>query len=155
MVHAAIQRSALPDSSNYAEFMQVAALRAGLVDPRQRESAIKEASEMLKRLAQHELWAEIRTAEQAQREIPFTAFDPSGQVQSGQIDLLWRGSDGWEIVDFKTDALRDQEDRIEATERHRLQVERYVRSAAAILGEIPRGRLCFLDAAGQVELVEI
>jgi len=76
-------------------------------------------------------------------------------VQSGQIDLLWRDPGGWKIVDFKTDTLRSDEDLEEAIARHRGQVERYVRSAANILGEKPMGMLCFLDSREQVELVEI
>lgn len=155
MVHSAIQRSSLPETPGYPDFMQIAALRAGLVDPVQRESAIDEATAMLKRLAEHTLWIELSAAEQVQQEIPFTTFDPSGQVQSGQIDVLWRGKDGWEIVDFKTDRLQNEDDLTAAKKRHHAQVERYVRSAAAILGETPRGRLCFLDAAGAVALVEV
>lgn len=155
LVHAAIQRSALPGSDGFDEFLEVEAYRVGLVDPGQRQAAMQAAAEMLGRLEQHALWAEIRSAEQAQREIPFTTFDRSGQVQSGQIDLLWRNAEGWQIVDFKTDALADEADRIEATDRHRGQVERYVRAAANILGEPPRGHLCFLDSAGRVELVDV
>jgi ATP-dependent helicase/nuclease subunit A len=155
MVHAAIQRSSVPGKPGHERFLENEALRAGLVDPRQRQAAIQEASQMLGRLAGHALWAEIQAAQIAQREIPFTTFDSLGQVQSGQIDLLWRGPQGWQIVDFKTDALRDEADLPAAVERHRRQVERYVRSASNILGEPPRGMLCFLDFRGEVELVEV
>ena len=58
-------------------------------------------------------------------------------------------------MDFKTDTLRDQADLAAAVDRHRKQVERYVRCAAGLLGEKPLGMLCFLDAAGQVGVVEI
>lgn len=155
IVHAAIQRSAMPGGMGYERFMENEAFRAGLVDERQRRAAIQESTEMLRRLAAHPLWEEISAAEGAQHEIPFTAFDAAGQVQSGQIDLLLRGRDGWRIVDFKTDALRSSADLETAVARHREQVERYVRSAARILGEQPRGALCFLDAEGGVALVEV
>jgi len=155
MVHAAIQRSAMPGSAGYEPFMENEAFGAGLVDQRQRAAAVAESTEMLGRLATHALWEEIGPAEAAQREIPFTTSDPADQVQSGQIDLLWRGEQGWKIVDFKTDALRSEADLPAAVERHRKQVERYVRSAASILGEKPRGMLCFLDAVGAVQVVEL
>jgi hypothetical protein len=155
IVHAAIQRSAMPGSAGYDRFMEIEAFRAGLVNEQQRRAAVEESTEMLGRLAAHALWEEINAAEGAQREIPFTTSDPAGQVQSGQIDLLWRGEQGWRIVDFKTDALRSEADLAAAIERHRKQVERYVRSAASILGETPLGMLCFLDAQGGVKLVEV
>ncbi len=155
IVHAAIQRSAMPGSAGYDRFMENEAFRAGLVDPRQRQVAVAESTEMLGRLAAHALWEEIRAAQGAQREVPFTAFDPAGQVQSGQIDLLWRAERGWKIVDFKTDKLQGEADLAAAVERHRKQVERYVRSAASILGVAPQGMLCFLDADGEVHLVEV
>jgi ATP-dependent helicase/nuclease subunit A len=157
IVHAAIQRSAMPGSDGYQRFIENEALRAGLVDERQRAAAIAESTQMLARLAAHPLWQEVRSAPEAQPEIPFTAFDAAGLVQSGQIDLLWRGAAGWEIVDFKTDALRSQSDLQAAVDRHRRsrQVQRYVEAAAHILGETPRGRLCFLDARGEVTLVDV
>ncbi len=42
-----------------------------------------------------------------------------------------------------------------APERHKGQVERYILSAANILGEQPIGMLCFLDSSELVELVEV
>ena len=155
MVHAAIQRRAMPDSAVHERFLENEAFRAGLVDPLQREAAISESSELLQRLAAHSLWAKISSADEVQHEITFTTSDPEGTVQSGQIDLLWRDEGGWKIVDFKTDTLRDDDDLAEAVKRHRTQVERYVRSAANILGEQPQGMLCFLDSQKQVELVEV
>jgi ATP-dependent helicase/nuclease subunit A len=155
IVHAAIQRSVMPGSPGYDRFMENEAFRVGLVDERQRRAAVEESTQMLGRLAAHSLWQELESAPEAQREIPFTAFDSAGQVQSGQIDLLWRNSEGWQIVDFKTDALRDEAGLREAVDRHRGQVKRYVESAVRILGETPRGRLCFLDAGGEVKLEDI
>lgn len=155
IVHAAIQRKTMPGSDGYERFMENECIRAGLVDSGQREAAIREATELLRRLAAHELWAEIGSAEDVQHEIPFTTSDPEGVVQSGQIDLLWRDAGRWKIVDFKTDTLRDDDDLEAAVKRHRGQVERYVRSAANILGEQPVGMLCFLDLQEQVKLVEI
>jgi ATP-dependent exoDNAse (exonuclease V) beta subunit len=155
MVHAAIQRGAMPGSAGHERFLENEAFRAGLVDPFQREAAIRESSELLQRLAAHSLWEEIGSADQVQHEIPFTTSDSEGTVQSGQIDLLWRDAGGWKIVDFKTDTLLDEADLAAAVQRHRKQVERYVRSAANILGDQPVGMLCFLDSQEQVELVEI
>jgi ATP-dependent helicase/nuclease subunit A len=155
MVHAAIQRGAMPGSAVYERFLENEAFRAGLVDASQHQAAISESTELLERLAAHDLWIEIGSAQNVQHEIPFTTSDPEGVVQSGQIDLLWRDAEGWKIVDFKTDTLRSDEDLEAAITRHRKQVERYVRSAANILGEQPIGMLCFLDSQEQVELVEV
>ena len=155
IVHAAIQRRAMPGSTMHESFLENEAFRSGLVDPSQRQAAVRESSELLGRLEAHSLWAEIKAAEEIQHEIPFTTSDSEGMVQSGQIDLLWRDEGGWKIVDFKTDTLRSDEDLEAAIERHKGQVERYVRSAANILGEKPIGLLCFLDSSENVELVEV
>ncbi len=155
IIHAAIQRSMMPGSPGYERFIENEAFRAGLVDVRHRRAAIEESSELLSRLAAHELWAEVSAAQVAQHEIPFTTSDGQGQVRSGKIDLLWRGPEGWKIVDFKTDTLRDEADLRAAVDWHRNQVERYVRCAAGLLGEKPLGLLCFLDAEGEMKLVEI
>ncbi|MFV2043723.1 MAG: UvrD-helicase domain-containing protein [Anaerolineales bacterium] len=155
IVHAAIQRQVMPGSDGYQRFVENEAFSSGLIDSGQRQAAIRETTELLERLAAHPLWAEIAQAQEVQREIPFTSADSEGQVRSGQIDLLWRGVQGWKLVDFKTDTLRDEAQLAEAVERHRGQVERYVRSAADILGEEPAGMLCFLDASNRVKLVEI
>jgi ATP-dependent helicase/nuclease subunit A len=155
IVHAAIQRRAMPGSAMHESFLENEAFRSGLVDPSQRQAAVRESSELLGRLETHSLWAEITAAEEIQHEIPFTTSDSEGTVQSGQIDLLWRDEGGWKIVDFKTDTLRSDEDLEAAVTRHRKQVERYVRSAANILGEKPIGMLCFLDSQERVELVKV
>jgi len=155
IVHAAIQRLAIPGSPGFERFIENEALRAGLVDTRQRHAAIEESAELLGRLVAHELWTEVRAAEDAQHEIPFTISDPQGQVQSGQIDLLWRGPQGWKLVDFKIDRLREETELPAAVKYHAPQVERYIRCAASLLGEKPIGLLCFLDALGGVRLVEV
>ncbi len=155
IVHAAIQRSALPGSPGYERFIENEALRAGLVDRRQRLAAIEESAELLARLESHELWTEVSAADGAQHEIPFTISDPRGQVQSGQIDLLWRGPQGWKLVDFKSDRLGDESELQTAVKFHSPQVERYIRCAATLLGEKPVGFLCFLDALGEVRLVQV
>lgn len=94
-----------------------------LVDGAQQEIAIREATELLGRLAAHSLWVEIGEADVVRHEIPFTTSDLEGMVQSGQIELLWRDAEGWKIVDFKTDTLRSEDDLAEGIERHRRQVE--------------------------------
>ena len=110
IVHAAIQRRAMPGNAVHDRFLEHEAFRSGLVDPSQREAAVRESSELLGRLETHSLWAEITAADEIQHEIPFTTSDSEGMVQSGQIDLLWRDEVGWKIVDFKTDTLRNDED---------------------------------------------
>jgi ATP-dependent exoDNAse (exonuclease V) beta subunit len=155
MVHAAIQRGVMPGSSEFERFMENEAFEAGLVDRRQRRAAIRESGKLLERWATHPLRAEIDSVEEVQREIPFMTVNPDGRVESGQIDLLWRGPGGWRLVDFKTDTLRNEAELNAAVEEHRGQVERYIRCAADLLGVRPVGLLCFLDAVGEVHLVEL
>jgi len=86
------------------------------------------------------------------REVPVGA--PSGgQVLEGFIDLLFQTSEGYEIVDYKTDDLR--EDELEGRmDRYRIQGDAYAELVRAITGMTPVAVSFVFVSAGRVVRIE-
>ncbi len=74
-------------------------------------------------------------------------------AETGYIDLLFRDENGWQLVDFKTDAIYSEEHRAWLVVEYAGQMRRYVGAVEALLGERPRVRICFLDNRGRVGVV--
>lgn len=151
MVHAAAARRLPAGSDEARRVLKAAALREGLVDPKQRNEGIEEADRLLARLQGHRVWKELESATEAHREVPYTWQPPGGRPpDSGVIDVLYRVDDEWRLVDFKTDEIHSAEDREEAVSKYRRQIRRYRAAAASLLGGPVRGSLVFLDDQGDV-----
>jgi ATP-dependent helicase/nuclease subunit A len=120
-----------------------------------RERAIREAEKLLGRFQEHDVFLEIDAASERMHEIPYTRPHPTWGSDSGRIDLLYRVNGAWRLIDFKTDEIRDDDDLANALNEHRPQVGRYAEAVQQLLGETPQAALCFLDAMGEVKLVNI
>jgi ATP-dependent helicase/nuclease subunit A len=153
LVHEAIRSWIFPDDSELKPLLEMSALAHGLIDPGQRERAIREAEKLLGRFREHDVFLEIDAASERMHEIPYTRPHPTWGSDSGRIDLLYRVNGAWRLIDFKTDEIRDDDDLANALEEHRLQVGRYVAAVQQLLGEMPQASLCFLDAIGEVKVV--
>ena len=88
-----------------------------------------------------EWWTAITGASRVLTEVPFTVTEVENgysYVVSGVVDLAFRTSNGWIIIDYKTDAVSDQV----LVERHRDQVAAYVRAWQQIFpGETCEGAI--------------
>jgi ATP-dependent exoDNAse (exonuclease V) beta subunit len=155
MVHEAIRCWLFPEDHELDALLEAEALSEGLVEPRQRENAIRESKTLLTRLREHVLWEEIYNASERLHEVPYTRLLPDSRIDSGRIDLLYRLKNGWKLIDFKTDELRDQEALEGAVEEYRPQVTRYAQAVRDLLDSEPEIFLCFLDMQGDIELVGI
>jgi ATP-dependent exoDNAse (exonuclease V) beta subunit len=124
------------------------------VDDQQKAQALDAAEGLLKRLQTHPLHAEIEAAAECHHEVPYSLLK-SGRSESGFIDVLYRNSRGWNLLDFKSDALQTLGDLEAAVEKHLPQMRRYRDAVRATLGELPRVRLCFLDCQGAIEVVDV
>ena len=51
----------------------------------------------------HAVFDGARQAARCRREVPITWRDPEGLLVEGVIDLAFEQTDGWTVVDFKTD----------------------------------------------------
>ena len=147
LVHEALRRWRFPDRAEFETFLYPHALATGLTDPREITAAISEARRLVERFQAHELYAEMNNAERF-HELPYTH-----QGDAGVIDVLYRASAMWRVVDFKTDEIRDEEKLQEKIEEYREQVMRYADAVSNLVSVKPQASLCFLDAFGTVRVV--
>lgn len=155
MVHAAIERWLFPEDVRLDALLETTALNEGLVDPQQRQQAIRETKKLLARLQDHPLWAEINGAQERHHEVPYTWRAAGEKTDSGKIDLLFRIGGNWQLVDFKTDELGDEGALERAVAEHRPQIERYARAIWRLLRCEPAATFCFLDYQGHVHLESV
>ncbi len=153
MVHEALHSWRFPDDPALEPLLEAVALQERLVDPGQRRRALREAAQLLARLRAHPRWRSMDEAEQRLHELPYARMDR--YLDSGRIDLLVKLENGWHIVDFKTDELKDQEALEQALRRYRHQLSRYKAAVVDLMGVQPVAEICFLDAMGEVAWIEI
>ena len=94
---------------------------------------MRRAIELLERLRRHPLREEINTAQERFTEFPYSS-QVEGRMEYRVIDLLYRTENGWYIVDFKTDLIRDAVHREELLQEYLPQVERYKEALKLLLG---------------------
>lgn len=93
----------------------------------------------------------VRLAAQARhwREV-YVGVPESEGVLEGFIDLLYEDGEGLSIVDYKTDAWRDETDLQDKVDRYRVQMQAYSRAVRETVGkEITGTTLLFLSRDGQ------
>jgi hypothetical protein len=156
LVHEALRRWRFPGDAGYDVLMSAAARAAGLIDAEQAEPHMQRAAELLARFRQDPGWIDLNAAQRDGRlrhEIPY--MHPTGGA--GVMDLLYQDVAGeWQIVDFKTDAVADQEEAEQLIlDDYGDQLRRYLRAAAALLGRRARARLCWFDLAGRIQWQEV
>jgi ATP-dependent helicase/nuclease subunit A len=74
------------------------------------------------------------------REQPFTCRI-DGELVTGRVDLAYRTSGRWTLIDFKTAHLSDP---IEARERYGAQLGLYKKALAMLTGEPVQAALCLV-----------
>jgi ATP-dependent helicase/nuclease subunit A len=89
---------------------------------------LPEAVDLVERVMASKLWQQVRAAEERYVEVPFAVAKPGQDgrpvVLQGVIDLAFRTTDGWKIVDHKTDQLALPDGR-ELVEKYAEQLEAY------------------------------
>jgi ATP-dependent helicase/nuclease subunit A len=151
MVHKAIELWLFPGNVRLTPMLETAALNAGLVQPEQRQAAVRTASRLLERLQKHPLFTEIETAAERYHEAPYSRM-VSGRTETGYIDILLQTSDGWQIIDFKTDAIHSTAQREDLVNHYLRQLERYAGAVHSLTGQNVSARICFLDDRGKVSV---
>ncbi len=155
LVHEAIRRWLAPWGEELDSLMAARALEEGLVDEGQRSQAIREARKLLARLWDDPTRLKIEGAFERFHELPFVRQLSGGWIDMGSIDLLVRDGEGWKLIDFKTDEIRDDQGLQDAVGEYRFQMKRYTEATRVFLGEEPQAILCFLDYKGGVEWVNL
>lgn len=154
IVHKALQRWVFPGDTGFEPLLQMAALNAGLATGEQRSHAIRQATGLLNRFKNHPLWGEIDGAVERYSEVPYS-YQVNDRTENRFIDLLYRGGKGWQIVDFKTDRIREDLKKNDVLSGYTAQVQRYREAVKALLRVEAGVSICFLDVHGRVEVVKV
>ena len=154
MVHKAIELWLFPNNPQLIPLLETAALNAGLIQTDQRSAAVRHAIDYLTRLQNHPLRDEIQAASERYHELPYSR-NTNEHAETGYLDLLYCSTDGWEIVDFKTDSIRNTAERTKLVSTYTRQMYRYSNAIETLVGQKARTRICFLDDHGLVSLVTI
>jgi ATP-dependent exoDNAse (exonuclease V) beta subunit len=154
MVHKAIELWLFPGDPRLVSLLQTTALDAGLAEEVHREAAVQEAIELLVRFYDHPIRKEIEASAARYHELPYTRM-VNDHAETGYIDLLYQNAEGLQILDFKTDSIRNEEHLEQIVGQYTRQMNRYSEVADSMLGQKAQARLCFLDVEGKLELVSI
>jgi ATP-dependent helicase/nuclease subunit A len=154
IVHKALQRWLFPGDPRLSALLETETFNAGLASEKLRRDAVDRATGLLARFRQHPAWEEIISAQERFTELPYT-YSVKGRLEHRVIDMLYRNTDGWQILDFKTDPILTPSHKAELVRKYAPQVQRYAATAASKLGQPVQGSICFLDDQGKVELVEV
>lgn len=152
VVHRALDESrgdvALLDTTALAAMVREESERA-LEDATVRQLA-SEAATMLGAFARSPVAAALADpAAERWFELPF-AWDWDGLPLHGAIDLVYRDTRGWHVIDFKTDRV-DGATAMEVARRYHVQIGLYQRAVAAAVGEEPSAGLLFLRTGELIE----
>ena len=110
------------------------------------------AAQEVKNVLDSPLWKRVMSSGQYYSEAPFyintknnSPFNGVGDsIISGTIDLVFKEGDGWVIVDFKTDTVRDERQLDEFVVYYTPQLEMYRKAWESVVGEpVHEMGLCF------------
>jgi len=155
IVHEALGAWRFPND-RFAEWAEARAREYGITDRQQLRHASRESQRLLARFQAHPLFQEMDGATRRLHEVPYSIPAPDGDTENGIMDALYMRDGVWTIVEFKTDAVRNQTEfeRILDETDYLIQTQRYVNAAEQLLGQRPRALLCMLNYSGTVSAVE-
>jgi ATP-dependent helicase/nuclease subunit A len=108
------------------------------------------AAELLEKVLGTDLWERVMISPERHCEVPFRIMKGTA-VESGEIDLVFKVEDGWEIVDYKTDAVG--EDASALAEHYKPQIAEYARQWEALTGgKVVKQLLLFVGDGRCVEV---
>ena len=154
LVHKALQRWLFPDDPRLISLLEMETFNAGFASEALRRDMINRATGLLARLRQHPLWEEINSVHERYAELPYT-FTLDGRIETRVIDLLYQNTNGWQLLDFKTDPILTLLQKDDLARVYAPQVRRYADVVRSKLGQPVQIRICFLDDRGKVDLVNV
>jgi ATP-dependent helicase/nuclease subunit A len=134
LVHALLEHAVRSTGCDRAHLERVA--RWLTVDDAELRRVVPDALDTVERVLTADLWQRARAAAELHAEVP-VAVRLDGEaggpprVLHGVIDLAFRGPDGWELVDYKT----DQADVATLAAQYGDQVRQYAAQWSALTGE--------------------
>jgi len=139
----------------FNDLAEAEAFSCGLTNDDEVTDAVRRAARMLVHCQDSSLYEEMAAAPRRMHEVPYSILDDAGKVDSGVIDALYRTDDGWVLVEFKTDTIKDEAalDTLMRSTDYGEQVARYRGAAARLLGAQVRAVVCFLNFGGRTRVV--
>ncbi|HKC24699.1 MAG TPA: UvrD-helicase domain-containing protein [Thermoanaerobaculia bacterium] len=148
-VHAAMERLLAPDAP-LPDAERADAVVDALPDLPKEDAP--ETRRLVRRLLRDDVVARALASRRRFLELPLLFRDgdaPDAPLVEGKIDLLFEEEDGYTIVDWKTDRVAGEAERLLAQERYAPQLAAYAAGIAAVLGpsaRIKEARLVFARA---------
>jgi len=119
---------------------------------------VRRAEAMMRRFLDSTVWADLQRADAIYTEYPIARMDAASSipvVRRGILDLAYRTSEGWTLVDYKSD--RVEEDRLQALDDDHPYVQQiytYADSWTAVSGtRVRRAGLWFAETGTRVDVV--
>ena len=154
IVHKMLQRWIFPDDEQFETMLNGLLNDFRVADPDLREYFREQARAKLEAFSKHPLFADINSAEERYAELPYTYWKWDRHAHR-VIDLLFRKDGQWQLIDFKTDPIEDEEDRQRLVETYRRQLTDYKTAMEKELGQRVRAKICFLSDRGQISVSEL
>ena len=109
---------------------------------------------LLERFRHGPLWSLIDGTSDRHHEVPYSRLS-GDRAETGYVDVLYRSAGSWNVVDFKTDSIASDGERLRLVEQYSPQLRRYVQAIEALLHEPAQGQICFLDDNGKIRVVPV
>lgn len=151
MTHRALEFGLFPGATVLNSLLIAELDKAGIFHPETRTKTITHVHMLLERVKNSELYAQLEAATDLLKEHPFAL--PS--LGSGYIDVLYKDSIGWHIVDWKTDSIETETELAEKIADYTSQIQRYRQAVKASIAEVVSSRICFLNAFGAMHIVDV
>jgi ATP-dependent exoDNAse (exonuclease V) beta subunit len=149
LFHEALRRWQFPDDADFLDLMRAHVQEIGLTDAAEIAATIERTAVLLRRFHQHDFFRQVASARRC-HEVPYT-IEENGKSHSRLIDLLMEQNGRWQVIDFKTDRLHEDEITHSAkVEKYRRQVQEYMVGVRRLLVIEAQGLLCFLDVNGRI-----
>jgi ATP-dependent helicase/nuclease subunit A len=134
LIHALLEWAMSRDACSRADIERYA--RWLTVESTELRGVVPEALDLVERVMVSEVWQQAQIAEERYVEVPFAVARPGADgrpiVLNGVIDLVFKTTDGWHIVDHKTDQLGSPDGR-ELVEKYAPQLDGYAEAWKKIL----------------------
>ncbi len=125
-IHALLEHAMRHDHSTRADLDRLAQWLT--VETPDLRPFIPEALDLVESVSKAPFWQEARAGADVHAEVPFAVrlaptSDAPATILHGVVDLVYRTSDGWRIIDYKTDQAAADEGVL--LERYRVQLAQY------------------------------
>jgi ATP-dependent helicase/nuclease subunit A len=148
-VHAVLQTIDLGATTSIEDASSAQAVAEGIADEASRIARLvenaRESGAVREAVASGRYWREV-----------YVGTEVDGATVEGFIDLLFEGSEGLVVVDYKTDSARSTEDIDRAMERYRLQGAAYALALEVALGRpVAEVRFVFTEPRAERSISEL